>query len=66
MLSVLERPRAVGINLAYDAHRVLVKVGIHYPFRSLAAHLHHDAQGFENLVVALQSYGDIVVAYWYC
>ena len=33
------------------------------PLGLLAAHLHHDAQGFEDLVVALQADGHVVVAH---
>ena len=42
---------------------MLVLRRVNRPLRLIAAHLHHDAQGFQDFVVALQADVQVVVAY---
>ena len=54
---------AADIHLSDNRHVVVVLRRVNGPLRFLAAYLHHDAQRFQNAVVAQQTDGHVVVAH---
>ena len=54
---------AADIHLSDNRHVVVVLRRVNGPLRFLAAYLHHDAQRFQNAVVAQQTDGHVIVAH---